>query len=146
MPAFMQKGSNGRQVGMSRSGKGGRGPAVKKIIPSNFEAKVELKKSDNAWVRPSEVSKDVASEESEKEVWFFPYLKFNFQWQDSERGKFLKAQIGSFLSHHLFVVYLLTHFVFLCKIYLHFDVGVLLREIMYITLSMMLGFRGQGVC
>jgi len=67
MPAFMQKGSNGRQVGMSRSGKGGRGPAVKKIIPSNFEAKVELKKSDNAWVRPSEVSKDVASEESEKE-------------------------------------------------------------------------------
>ena len=87
MPSFMQKGSNGRQVGMSRSGKGGRTPAVKKIIPSNYEAKAELKKSDNAWVRSSEVSKDIPPEESEKEVRISIYFEFNTQSQDSERGQ-----------------------------------------------------------
>ena len=75
MPTFMQKGSTGRQIGMSRSGKGGRAPAMKKIIPTNFEAKVELKKSDNAWVRPSEASKDLSNDEREKEVCLIRYLE-----------------------------------------------------------------------
>lgn len=71
MPPFMQKGSSGRQVGMNRSGKGGRAAPPKRIIPTSFETKVELKKSDNAWVRPSEVARDLPEEDKEKEVKIF---------------------------------------------------------------------------
>ena len=63
MPNYMQKGSGGRQVGMSRSGKGGKTIPPKRIIPTNFEAKVELKRGENAWVRSSEVAKDIPDEE-----------------------------------------------------------------------------------
>ncbi len=54
MPQYMRQASSGRQVGPGRSGKGNRAPPPKKIIPTTFETKIELKKSDNAWVRPSE--------------------------------------------------------------------------------------------
>lgn len=81
MPTFMQKGSAGRQIGMSRSGKGGRAPPPKKIIPTNFEAKVELKKSENAWVRSSGSGKGPSNEESEKEVCVVMMLYFGFACQ-----------------------------------------------------------------
>ena len=68
MPKFMRQGSGGRQAGMSRSGKGGRLAPPKKIIPTNFDTKVELKKSENAWVRSSEKTKEPVGEESEIEV------------------------------------------------------------------------------
>ena len=77
MPTYM-KGSAGRQIGMSRSGKGGRAPPLKKIIPTNFEAKVELKKSENAWVRSSESSKTLSNEELEKEVCVMLMVYFAF--------------------------------------------------------------------
>lgn len=77
MPTFMQKGSSGRQIGPSRSGKGSRTAAPKRIIPTSFEAKVELKKSDNAWVRTSEVSADLSEYEKEKQVQLSTFLSDN---------------------------------------------------------------------
>ncbi len=54
MPQFMRQSSGNRQIGSGRGGKGSRTLPAKKIIPTSFETKVELKKAENAWVRPSE--------------------------------------------------------------------------------------------
>ena len=63
MPSFIRQGSGGRQIGTSRSGKGGRNaPPPKKIIPTSFETKVELKKAENAWVRHPEKQGDIDEE------------------------------------------------------------------------------------
>eukprot|EP00794_Sanderia_malayensis_P015465 gene15465-17049_t len=62
LPNYMRQNSGNRQAGSGRGGKGPRTVPTKKIIPSSFE-KVSLKKSENAWVRPSELTRELTGEE-----------------------------------------------------------------------------------
>jgi len=67
MPNFMRQASGGRSSGggKSRSGRGSAGPGSRpqKVIQLPSFEKVELKKSENAWVRPSEKAKELPEEE-----------------------------------------------------------------------------------
>ena len=74
MPQFMRHSSGGgRSSGGNRS-KDRRGPASQsgnrpqKIIQMPQFEKLELKKSENAWVRPSEQVKEMSEEEKETSV------------------------------------------------------------------------------
>ena len=56
-------------MGMNRVKGGGRMPPQPKKIIQVQPAKVELKKSENAWVRPGDKAKELPEEERAKEVW-----------------------------------------------------------------------------
>ena len=75
MPTFMRSHSSGGAGGKSRSGgsgsRGGRAPPPgkpQKIIQAPAFEKIELQRSENAWVRPSEKAKAMSEEERAMDV------------------------------------------------------------------------------
>ena len=70
MPTFMRQSSGGRNsTGGDRSSRERKGgsqsnqPRPQKVIQAPQFENVELNKSENAWVRPSEKTKDMSEEE-----------------------------------------------------------------------------------
>ena len=73
MPGFMRQPSGGRSNSNSRGSKGGRAPGgmggkQPKVIQMPQFEKVELKRSENAWVRPSDQDKDLSATAKEMKV------------------------------------------------------------------------------
>ena len=82
IPGYMKQVSGGRSSGGGRSGKerdrrvgsgGGNSGSTssgqqKKIVNIPQFEKIELHKSENAWVRPAELLKDLPEEEKERDV------------------------------------------------------------------------------
>lgn len=74
MPTFMRQASGGRSSGGGSRSKDRRGPPSmggskpQKIIQIPQYEKMELKKSDNAWVRPKEKLKELSDDDREKDV------------------------------------------------------------------------------
>lgn len=72
MPTFMRQASGGRQSGGSRS-KDRRGPPSmggsrpQKVINLPQFEKLELKRSENAWVRPAEKTKELSEDQRDKD-------------------------------------------------------------------------------
>lgn len=73
MPQFMRSTSGGRSSsgGRSKGSGGGRGGGrPQKVIQAPVFQKVELKKSENAWVRPKDQDKELPEEEKITKVSF----------------------------------------------------------------------------
>jgi len=74
MPPFMRQASGGNKSSGGRGSKDRRGPPSmggnrpQKIIQIPQFEKLELTKSENAWVRPSEAKKDLSTEDQEMDV------------------------------------------------------------------------------
>ena len=80
MPTFMRQPSGGGRSagGGNRSSKGGRAPGSmggkpQKVIQLQHFEKPELKRAENAWVRPSDQEKELPEDEKAMKVSLFLY-------------------------------------------------------------------------